>query len=70
MLEAWRAEQNLSFQQALNSALRCGLNELLRVKAREPFRTKPVDMGSCRLTNLDNTWEVLEALERAESTRP
>jgi hypothetical protein len=69
-LEAWRAKQNLSFKQALNSALRCGLNELSRPKARKPFRTKPIDMGSCRLANLDNIWEVLDDLENAGGTRP
>ena len=36
---AWRAEQNLSFKQAVNSALRRGLNELSRPKARKRFQT-------------------------------
>ncbi|MCC7498619.1 MAG: hypothetical protein IT160_13645 [Bryobacterales bacterium] len=62
-LEAWRAKQNLSFKEAINSALRHGLKELDRPKTREPFRTKPIDMGPCRLANLDNIWEVLEEVE-------
>lgn len=66
-LEAWRVKQNLSFKQAVNSALRRGLSELSRPKARKIFRTKPIDMGSCRLANLDNIWEVVDEME---SNRP
>jgi hypothetical protein len=68
-LEAWRAKQNLTFKQAVNSALRRGLNELSRPKARRVFRTKPIDMGACRLANLDNIWEVLDELENPGGTR-
>jgi hypothetical protein len=68
-LEAWREKQNLTFKQAVNSALRRGLSELSRPKARQSFRTKPIDMGSCRLPNVDNIWEVLDELESAGSTR-
>jgi hypothetical protein len=68
-LEAWRAKQNLTFKQAVNSALRRGLNELSRPKARKPFRTKPADMGLCRLPNLDNIWEVLDEVENTGNTR-
>jgi hypothetical protein len=64
-LEAWRSKQNLSFKQAVNEAMRRGLNELSRPKARKPFRTKPVDMGACRLASLDNIWEVLDEVERS-----
>lgn len=62
-LEAWRAKHNLTFQEAVNTALRCGLYELSRPKARKPFRTRPIDMGSCRLPNLDNIWEILDEVE-------
>jgi hypothetical protein len=68
-LEGWRVKQNLTFKQAVNTALRRGLNELSRAKGRKPFRTKPIDMGRCGLANLDNVWEVLDELENAESTR-
>src|SRR4051812_17983632 len=50
-LEAWRAKQKLTFKEAVNSALRRGLNELSRPRARKPFRTNPIDMGLCRLAN-------------------
>lgn len=62
-LEAWRAKQNLTFKEAVNSALRRGLNEVSRPKARRTFQTKPIDMGMCRLANLDNIWEVLDEIE-------
>ncbi len=68
-LEAWRAKQKLTFKQAVNSALRRGLTELSRPKARRPFRTKPIDMGRCRLANLDNIWEVLDEVEDAGRPR-
>jgi hypothetical protein len=68
-LEAWRAKQNLTFKQAVNAALRRGLNELSRPKTRKPFRTKPIDMGPCLLANVDNIWEVLDEVENAGSTR-
>lgn len=68
-LDAWRAKQNLTFKEAVNSALRRGLTELSRPKTRKPFRTKPIDMGPCRLANLDNIWEVLDEVEDAGSTR-
>ena len=69
-LETWRAKQNLSFKDAINTALRRGLTELSRPIARKPFRTKPIDMGACRFANLDNVWEVLDEVEDARSTRP
>jgi hypothetical protein len=68
-LEAWRVKQKLTFKQAVNSALRRGLNELSRPGTRKRFRTKPLDMGPCRLTNLDNVWEVLDEVENSGSTR-
>jgi hypothetical protein len=68
-LEVWRAKQNLTFKQAVNSALRRGLSELSRPKARKPFRTKPIDMGPCRLGSLDNIWEVLDEVENGGSNR-
>jgi hypothetical protein len=69
-LEAWRAKQNLSFNEGVNSALRRGLTELSRSKPQKPFRTKPIDMAACRLPNLDNIWKVLEEIERPGRGRP
>ena len=67
-LEAWRAKQKLTFKAAVNSVLRRGLSELSRPKARRPFRTKPIDMGTCRLASLDNVWEVLDEVENGDRT--
>jgi len=68
-LEQWRIREHLTFKQAVNSALRRGLNELNRPKARKPFQTKPIDMGRCRFANLDNIWEVLDEVENGGSPR-
>jgi hypothetical protein len=70
LLEAWREKEQLSFKQAVNAALRCGLGELSRPKRRKPFRTKPIDMGRCRVANLDNVWEVLDELENEGIAHP
>lgn len=65
-LEAWRSTQNLTFKEAVNSALRIGLTELTCPKSRKKFVTQPVDMGRCRFPNLDNVWEVLDEVENRE----
>jgi hypothetical protein len=69
-LAAWQAKQNLTFKEAVNAALRRGLNELSRPKARKHFQTKPIDMGPCRLPSVDNVWEVLAEVEDPRSARP
>jgi len=66
LLEAWRAKQDLTFKEAVNTALRRGLSELSRPRARRLFRTRPVDMGQCRFPSLDNVWEVLDEAEHRE----
>lgn len=68
-LEALRARENLTFKEAVNSALRRGLSEVSRPKTRKTFRTKPVDMGACRFANLDNIWEVLDEAESGRGSR-
>jgi hypothetical protein len=57
-LSAWQAKQKLTFKEAVNTALRRGLNEL-SPKARQHFQTEPIDMGPCRLPSIDKVWEVL-----------
>ncbi len=68
-LEAFRAKEDLTLKQAVNSALRRGLMELSRPRVRKPFRTKPIDMGRCRIPNLDNIAEVLAELDNESSRR-
>lgn len=64
-LERLRKEQALSLKQAVNTALREGLDHLDRPAPgeRNPFRTRSVDLGTCRVHRLD---DVAEALARAE----
>jgi len=65
-LEAWRAKEDLTFKEAVNSALRRGLGELDRPKERKPFRTKSVDLGRCLVPSLDNIGDVLDDIETEE----
>ena len=62
-LEIWRAQKKLTFKEAVNTVLRRGLSEVNQTRTRKPFRTKSIDMGACRLPNLDNIWEVIDELD-------
>lgn len=62
-LEDLCGREKLSFHEAVNSTLRRGLRELLKPKARKPFRTEPIDMGECQLASLKNVWDVLDQVE-------
>lgn len=59
-----RETQGRSLKAIVNEALRCGLREL-RAPDRSipPFETRAVDLGACKLGNLD---DVVEALAVAE----
>ena len=48
---------------AVNSALRIGLDEVLKPKAAKPYRTKPHSMGLRRDLNFDNIGELLAKIE-------
>ena len=62
-LAAIQARDKVTFKEAVNSALRRGLRELSRPKARTPFQTRPADLGECLVASLDNVWEVLDEAE-------
>ncbi len=62
-LESYRSKQKLTFREAVNSALRLGLAEVVRPKPRKAFRTKALDLGECLVPSVDNVWEVLDDLE-------
>jgi len=63
-IEQLRAEQRKPLKIVVNEALRCGLNELPRVReARPVYHTRSVAMGRCRLPDVD---DVAEALAIAE----
>ncbi|MCU0245327.1 MAG: hypothetical protein MUC42_02065 [Bryobacter sp.] len=63
LLEAYQREYGLSFAEAVDRALRCGLQELHRSFPGPPARTRVLDLGPCLLPNLDNIGEVLDMLE-------
>mgnify|MGYP007071093869 CR=1 FL=1 len=54
------------FKQVVNSALRIGLDEMLKPAAAKPYRTKPRAMGLRAGLNYDN---VAELLARSEGER-
>ena len=51
------------FKSVINSALRIGLDEVLKPPAAKPYRTKPHPMGLRKGFNYDNIGELLEQLE-------
>ncbi len=59
-IEAWRKDKDLTFEDAINIALRRGMAEIAKPGPRKKFRTKTFDLGECYYPNLDNISEVLE----------
>ena len=51
------------FKSVINSALRIGLDEVLKPPAAKPYRTKPRPMGLRTGFNYDNIGELLAQLE-------
>jgi hypothetical protein len=64
-LEELREKSGGSFKEAVNRALRAGLDELQRSPARKkrPFRTRPVSGGRCLVPSLDDITAVLDLAE-------
>jgi hypothetical protein len=69
LIEQMRTARGTTFKQIVNDALREGLARLSSPVETEPFRTQPVDLGSCYFPNLDNVWEVLDEVERSGNGR-
>jgi hypothetical protein len=64
MLERLRKEREDSFKDLVNEALRRGLRQMTtRPARRQPFRTRAVDLGRCKLGDIDNISEVLATAE-------
>lgn len=64
MIERLRKSRNDSLKGLINEALRHGLKQMSgRPKRREPFRTRAVSLGRCRLGSVDNVAEVLAIAE-------
>ena len=57
-------ERDTAFKQVVNEAIRRGIDQMDRPqKAREAYRTVPIDLGKCFLPNLDNIEEALDYAE-------
>ena len=57
--------RKLSFKEALNTTLRCGLDQMLAKPKATLFHTKPEDMGVLPHLNYDNIGDLLELAENA-----
>ncbi|HNQ88318.1 MAG TPA: antitoxin [Verrucomicrobiota bacterium] len=55
--------RKLSFKEALNAALRHGLEHMLARPKAKPFHTTPEDMGVLAHLNYDNIGDLLELTE-------
>ena len=56
--------RGLKFKDLVNLALREGLKQLAKpTKPRKHFHTRAVDLGSCRIANVDNIGEILAVAE-------
>jgi hypothetical protein len=56
--------RRLKFKALLNLVLREGIKSMTGpVKKRQTFQTRSVDLGPCRIANVDNVTEVLAIAE-------
>ena len=69
LLEQVRRSRDATFRQVVNDALREGLVRLSAPAKPVPFRTRPVDLGTCYFPDLDNVWEVLDEVENSGTGR-
>lgn len=57
-------QRDASLKEVVNDALRLGLAQLEKPRARpRPVRTRVVDLGRCRLANVDNVADVIASAE-------
>jgi hypothetical protein len=63
-LEQLRKDRNISLKEAVNEAIRSGLQKLSTPRQKKaPFRTESHDLGHSLIGNLDNIGEVLAIAE-------
>ena len=63
-LDRLRKARGGSLKALVNEALRRGLKQMLsRKRQSKPFRTEAVELGRCRIGNLDNVAEALSVAE-------
>jgi len=64
LLQQVRAAKQARLKTVVNEALRLGLQRMSApAPRREPYQTRVVDAGACRLPNLDDVAEVLAGAE-------
>jgi hypothetical protein len=62
-IEQLRRELDKPLKQLVNEALRRGLAAMDEPRRRAAYRTQPVDLGRCRLPNVDDVASALAAAE-------
>jgi len=69
-LERLRKQRDAKLKDIVNDALRRGLDQLeAPAKKREPFRTKPVDLGKPLFRNPEELKELIAELDEEEDLR-
>jgi hypothetical protein len=64
MLNRFRQSRKVGLKEAVNLALRTGLQRLEeKPEKRRDFRTKPADLGSCLAGSIDSVHDVLAVAE-------
>lgn len=62
-IEQLRHALDKPLKELVNEALRRGLVGMHEPRAPAPYRTQPVDLGRCRLPNVDDVASALAAAE-------
>lgn len=62
-IEQLRHELDKPLKELVNEALRRGLAGMQEPRPQVPYRTQPVDLGRCRLPNVDDIAAAIAAAE-------
>ncbi len=65
-IEQLRHVLDKPLKEVVNEALRRGLAAMNEPRSPAPYRTQPVDLGRCRLPNVDDIASALAAAEGEE----
>ncbi len=64
LLEKVRRANNSSLKMVINQALRQGLRDMIKPPRRgKAYETRSVDLGRCKLANLDDISEIIAVAE-------
>ena len=58
-----RSQRGESFKSVINDTLRAGLAHAASGRPRQPYRTRPVSLGRCKLDSIDDIARVLAIAE-------